>query len=54
MRIEEMNREQLAELHMMRVAVGLPHEGIAGFMQQYEPYKEFLYDLEPDELDVHN
>ena len=23
-------------------------------MQQYEPYKEFLYDLEPDELDVLN
>ena len=40
MRIEEMNREQFAELHMMRVAVGLPHEASLAFMHQYEPYKE--------------
>jgi hypothetical protein len=37
---------------MMRVAVGLPHEGIAGFMDQRNPHREFLYDLEPDQLEM--
>ena len=54
MRVEDFDDDQLAEYHLTRVARGVPHEGIAYFMQQYQPYMEFLYDLEDHELEELN
>jgi hypothetical protein len=54
MRVEDFDDDQLAEYHLTRVARGMPHEGIAYFMQQYKPDMEFLYDLEDHELEELN
>ena len=48
MRIEDMSRDQLNEYHLTRA--GPNGESICYYMQQFRPYREFLYDLEEDQL----
>jgi hypothetical protein len=52
MRIEDMSRDQLDEYHLMRT--GSNGENICYYMQHFKPYREFLYDLEEDQLHLLN
>jgi hypothetical protein len=50
MKVEDFDDERLDGLHLMRVG-----QHLAYYMQQFNPYKEFLYGpLEQDELDQLN